>query len=73
MESEYMLIYDAAMDNFENILERAIYENGDFAAIQITNFGATYLPNYSSIFLPFEKVYEEIRDKQYGNIVMFLI
>jgi hypothetical protein len=73
MESEYMLIYDAAMDNFENILERTIYENGDFAAIQITNFGTIYLPKYSSIFLPFEKIYEEIRDKQYSNIVMFLI
>jgi hypothetical protein len=72
MESEYMLIYDAAMDNFENRLETAIYDNGDFAAIHVTNFGAIYLPNYSSIFIPFEKVYEEIRDKKYGKIFIYL-
>jgi hypothetical protein len=33
MESEYMIIYDAAMDNFESILEKTIYGNNVFAAI----------------------------------------
>jgi hypothetical protein len=33
MESKYMIIYDATIDNFEFILEKTIYGNNVFAAI----------------------------------------
>jgi hypothetical protein len=73
MESEYMIIYDAAMDNFESILEKTIYGNNVFAAIQVTNFGPKYLLNYSTIFIPFEEVSEELKSKEYSNNIYSFI
>jgi hypothetical protein len=63
-----MLIYDAITDNFETILETAIYRNRDFVLF-ITNFGATI---FQIIVQFLFQIYKKIRDKKYSNIIMYL-
>jgi hypothetical protein len=55
------------MENFEFVLKKTIYGINVFVTIQITNFGSKYLLNYSTIFISFEKISEELRSKEYGN------
>ena len=67
MESQQVIEIDAAdTEIFEGLLKSVIYENKDFSAILIDNFGAALISNYFSLFEP-DKIIEELNNKKYGK------